>query len=74
MRELERKRILLKVLSKGAFERLSHVKLVKPELAKQLEDYIIALYIQKKIRNITEEQIKAILEALGRKKKFRILK
>ena len=70
-----RKTILKKVLSKEAFERLGRIRLMKPELAVQLEAYLIQLYQAGKIKTqITDEQMKTILQGLSPKKKFRIIR
>ena len=70
-----KKVILKKILSREAAERLARVKLVKPELASELELYLIQLYKAGKINEeISEEQIKLILEKLSERKKFRIIK
>jgi programmed cell death protein 5 len=70
-----KKVILKKILSKGAAERLARVKLVKPELANEIELYLIQLYQAGKINEeISEEQIKLILERLSGRKRFRIIK
>lgn len=70
-----KKIILKKILSKGAMERLARVRLVKPELANELELYLIQLYQSGKINEeISEEQIKLILGRLSERKKFRIIK
>jgi programmed cell death protein 5 len=77
MEEMEemKKVILKKILSREAAERLARVKLVKPELANELELYLIQLYQAGKINEeISEEQIKLILEKLSEKKTFRIIK
>ncbi|MEM7819054.1 MAG: DNA-binding protein [Candidatus Aenigmatarchaeota archaeon] len=75
--ELEeiRKEVLKKALSKEAFERLGRIKLVKPELASQLELYLIQLFQSGKIKSqISDEQLKAILEKLSSKPKFKIIR
>jgi programmed cell death protein 5 len=70
-----KKVILKKILSKEAAERLARVKLVKPELANEIELYLVQLYQAGKINEeISEEQIKLILERLSQRKKFRIIK
>lgn len=67
--------ILQKILSKKARERLGRIRLVKPELASQLELYLVQLYQAGKIKDeISDEQLKFILETLTSKKKFRIVK
>jgi len=72
----EMKRVILKkILSKEAIERIGRVKLVKPELANQLELYLIQLYQSGKLNEeISEEQIKLILESLTSGKKFNIIR
>jgi len=70
-----KKVILKKILSRNAMERLGRVRLVKPDIANQLELYLIQLYQSGKIsEEISEEQIKLILERLTSEKKFRIIK
>ena len=73
--EVMKKAVLKKVLSKEATERLGRIKLVKPEIANQLELYLVQLYQSGKIGTmITDEQLKMILEQIATKQKFRILK
>ncbi len=73
--EVMKKAVLKKVLSKEATERLGRIKLVKPEIANQLELYLVQLYQSGKIGTmITDEQLKTILEQIATKQKFRILK
>ena len=73
--EVMKKVVLKKVLSKDAGERLGRIRLVKPEVANQLELYLIQLYQAGKIpRAITDEQLKVILQQISAKPKFRILK
>ncbi len=77
LKQLEelKKIVLKKILSKEAFERLGRIKLVKPELATQLELYLLQLYQQNKIKEeISDEQFKTILESLTSKKEFKIIK
>lgn len=70
-----KKTILTKVLSRQASERLSRIKLVKPELANQLELYLIQVYQEGKLRSeVSDEQLKGILESLNSKKKFKIIR
>lgn len=69
-----RKDILKKFLSKNALERLGRIRIVKPQLALQLERYLIQLYQAGKVKYIDDNQMKLILETLSSKKKFRIIK
>jgi programmed cell death protein 5 len=70
-----KKIVLKKILSKEAIERLGRIKLVKPELAAQLELYLIQLYQSGKLKGeLSDEQLKLILENLSAKREFKILK
>ena len=73
--EMVKKEVMKKILSKDALERLGRIKLVKPELASQLELYLVQLYQNGKIKSpISEEQMKIILETLSTKREFKIIK
>lgn len=70
-----KKAVLKRVLSKDAMERLGRIRLVKPDMALQLELYLVQLYQTGKMKNeISDEQLKMILESLTSKKEFKILK
>jgi len=74
-KEVERikKIVLSRILTKDASERLARLKLVKPELANQLELYLVQLYQAGQIKNvINDDQIKNILSQISEKKDFRI--
>jgi programmed cell death protein 5 len=65
--------IMAKILDKKARERLSNLKIVKPELAMQLELYLAQLYSTGQVkRKITDAQIVQILSRLTKKKEIRI--
>jgi len=71
MQQMEnmKKTILRKILEKEALERLGRLKLVKPDLANQLELYLVQLYQSGQIQNtISDDDIKMILESLTTKK------
>ena len=73
--ELMKEIILKKILTKEARERLSRVKLVKPELAAQVELYLVQLYQAGHIKTpVTEEQMKTILFNLASKKKYKLIR
>ena len=73
--EQMKKLIMKKILSKEAIERLARLNLVKPEIANQLELYLLQLYQSGKIASeITDEQLKAILESISSKKQFKIIR
>lgn len=65
--------ILGKIMEKRARERLNNIRVVKPDLAMQIELYLAQLYQMKQIpKMITEEEIIKILKSLSPKKEFRI--
>ncbi len=76
--EAMKKIVLRKILSKPAIERLARIKLVKPEVAAQLENYLVNLYQSGRIKSeISEEQMKAILETISnssQKPQFKIVR
>ena len=73
--DLLKKKILSAILSREALERLARIKLVKPELETQLEAYLIELYQQGKIKTqISEQQMKLILESVSQKKDFKLVR
>ena len=70
-----KKIVLRKLMSKEAMERMSRLKLVKPDLAAQLELYLVQLYQTGKIGTlISDDQLKLILESLTSKKEFKIIR
>jgi len=73
--ELIKKKILQRILTKEARERLNRVKMVKSELAMQIEMYLIQLYQAGKLPSkINDEQLKDILNMLSTKRNFNIVK
>ena len=67
--------ILRKILTREARERLKRVKLVKPELATQLEVYLVQLYQSGQLKSsISDSQLRNILESLSSKRSFRIIR
>jgi len=77
MKKIEelKKMIMKKILSKEALERLGRIRLVKPELAMQLELYLVQMYQQGKLRKeISDQELKLILSSLTTRKKFKIIK
>lgn len=65
--------IKMQILEPKARERLANLKLVKPELATQLEIYLAQLYQSGQIRGrISDEQMVAILKKISEKKEFKI--
>jgi len=70
-----KKMVMKKLLSKEAIERLARLKLVKPDVAGQLELYLLQLYQSGKITSeIDDNQLKTILGSISSKKQFKIIR
>ena len=72
MKQLEemKKKVLTSILDREAFERVNRIKLVNPQLAGQVELYLIQLFQAGKIQNqVTDEQMKQMLQMLQAGKK-----
>jgi len=77
LKELEefKKLVIRRILSKEAIERLGRIRIVKPELASQLELYLLQLYQSGKIKKeISDEQLKMFLDSIVNKREFKIIK
>ncbi|HIH07009.1 MAG TPA: DNA-binding protein [Candidatus Nitrosotenuis sp.] len=62
--------ILKQLLSSEARLRLTNVRMVKPDLAALVENYLIGMASQGKIRSqITDEQLKQILQSTQQPKR-----
>ena len=67
------KNIMSQILDARAKERLANLKVVKPELATQLELYLAQLYQAGQIKSpLTEQQIVLILSNLNKKREITI--
>jgi len=65
--------ILSKTLSKEAAERLGRVRAANPNLASQVDLYIMQIYQTGKLNDqITDDQMKEILQVLSHKKDTKI--
>ncbi len=62
--EKQKKMLLMKILTKDAYERLGRVRLAHPELAEQAEQVILSWYMQGRIEEINDAQLKALLSKL----------
>lgn len=68
-----KKEILTKILTKEAFERLARVRTVNPQLAAQVDMYLLQIYQSGKIQEqITDDKLKEVLGTLSTKKEFKI--
>jgi programmed cell death protein 5 len=68
MKQIEemKRQIMSKILSKEAFERLGRVRTVNPQLAAQVELYLIQAYQAGQLKGtLNESQLKEILKALS---------
>ncbi len=77
MQQLEalKKKVLGKILSKEAYERLGRVRYANPELARQAEVYLLQIYQSGRLKeNVTDENMKEILKLLSEKRELRIKK
>ncbi len=77
VQELEKlkKVVMRKILTKEAIERMGRVRMVKPELATQLELYLLQAYQSDQIKTIIDDtKLKQILDSIVKKKKFKILR
>ena len=77
--EAQRQALLRRILTEKARERLNNVKLVRPEIARIVEDQLIALAQSGRVRiPIDEELVKSILAELyyktHREPRFRFIR
>ena len=62
--------LLRMALTSDARQRLANVKMVKPDLASSIEEYIIQLASSGKLKNVVDdEQVKQMLLALQERKR-----
>ena len=74
--EQQKRIVLMRLLTKEAFERLSRVRIANPSLAMQLEMYLLQLAQGGKLREqVTDQKLKEVLQILtadsGRKSTIR---
>lgn len=68
--KIMRERVLRVLLTTEARQRLTNVKMVKPELAKAIEDYIISMGSQGKLNKaLTDDELKQILSSIKQPKR-----
>ncbi len=73
-RKAMREGVLRMALTSEARQRLANVKMVKPELAASIEEYVIQLASSGKLgKAVEDEQLKQMLLSLqGKKREFKI--
>ncbi len=70
-----KKIVMKKILTKEALERMNRIRLVKPDLATQLELYLLQLHQAGEIKTIIDDQrLKMILDTIVKKREFKILR
>jgi programmed cell death protein 5 len=66
----QKENILKQILSSEARMRLNNIKMVKPELSSHVEQYLIGMASQGKVRSpLTDDQLKQILLAIQQPKR-----
>jgi len=66
----QKENILKQILSSEARMRLNNIKMVKPELSNHVEQYLIGMASQGKVRSpLTDDQLKQILLAIQQPKR-----
>ncbi|MFZ3077195.1 MAG: DNA-binding protein [Candidatus Aenigmatarchaeota archaeon] len=71
--EQMKKTLLRQILSKEALERLGRVRMANPNLATQLELYLIQLYQGGQLKGVVDdEKLKQILDLLTKKREWKI--
>ncbi len=69
-RKMMREGVLRKALTSDARQRLANVKMVRPDLAASIEEYVIQLASSGKLRRaVDDDQVKQMLAALQEKKR-----
>ena len=62
--EKKKKELLRKILTKEALERLGRVRIAHPDIAERAEAVIIEWYLQGKVKEIDDSQLKSLLSKL----------
>lgn len=68
MRQIEemKKKIMMTILSKDAYERLARVKVGNPQIAGQAELYLLQIYQTGKLQGrVSDEQMKEVLKVVS---------
>ena len=69
-RRMMREGVLRMALTSEARQRLANVRMVRPDLASSIEEYVIQLASSGKLRNaVDDDQVKQMLAALQEKKR-----
>jgi len=69
-KKMMREGVLRMALTSDARQRLANVRMVRPDLASSIEDYVIQMASSGKLRKaVDDEQVKQMLAALQEKKR-----
>ena len=69
-RKMMREGVLRMALTSEARQRLANVRMVRPDLASSIEEYVIQLASSGKLRNaVNDDQVKQLLASLQEKKR-----
>lgn len=69
-RKMMREGLLRMALTSEARQRLANVRMVRPDLASSIEEYVVQLASSGKLRNaVDDDQVKQMLAALQEKKR-----
>lgn len=72
---LEIKRIVSQILSKEAMQRLSNIRSIKPEMAQQIDIYLLEMYRAGQLKPpLPDEAFKNMLDKLILKKETKIVR
>ena len=73
--QAEIKKVMTTLLSKEAQERISNIRTVKPDLAIQVEIYLLQMFQAGRLRPVvTDVQLKAMLDQMIQKKETKIIR
>ncbi len=75
MKQIEelKKQVLFGMLERDAFERLARVRIVNPQLAGQIELYLVQVYQAGQIKGkISDEKLKGLLQMISQKRETTI--
>jgi len=68
-----KKQLLTQMLTRDAFERLGRIRTVNPELAGQVELYLLQIYQTGQLKGrITDEKLRDVLKVLTKKRETKI--
>ena len=69
------KKVMGTILSKEAQERIANIRMIKPDLAIQIEIYLLQMFQAGRLRPIvTDGQLKAMLDQMIKKKETKIIR